>query len=608
MSSHTSMNRIYRLVFNAATGMYVAVAETAKGRGKAGRSASAAMLAALTAIGGLSGVGGAYAQGLPTGGVAVTNNVSFSQTSNTLTMNQSGNAAIVNWNGFSIAAGNSVNINQQSTSAVMLNRVVGNSISEINGAINAIGKVMLVNQNGILMGTGAQVNTGGFLASTLNIKDSDFLAGKYIFDIANNEGGTAGSIINNGRINTPSGYAVLIAPQVTNNGFIAARQGTVAMGAGNKVSLDMVGDGLISLKVDQAALNAAVVNTGTIQANGGTVLLKASSANALFDTVINSSGIIRADSIANVNGRIVLDGGAKGITEVTGEITARGINAGETGGSISVLGDKVGLLGNGVSGAKLDASGDAGGGTVLVGGNWQGNGAERNASRTIVASNASIDVSATGNGNGGTAVVWADGRTDMSGTIKATGGINGGNGGNVETSGKAALDLQGRVDVTANNGLGGQWLLDPADIIIAGANGNLASAGPTFQDGGGGTAYVAAGALNAALGGGGATVNVQTSNTGGGGTGAITVNNAITASGSGTLNLIANGEITVNAPIIGGGLNVGLYAGSNGTPATIAGAGNQAGAITTTGAGTINTSGGSVIMVAGASSNATLVH
>ena len=606
MSSHASMNRIYRLVFNAATGMYVAVAETAKGRGKAGRSASAAMLAALTAIGGVGGLSTAGAQNvLPTGGVVASGSASISQTSSAMTVNQTTSSAILNWQSFSIGAANSVRFNQPSASSIALNRVIGNSASEILGSLSANGKVMLVNQNGILMGAGAQVDTGGFLASTLNIKDSDFLAGRYIFDIANNTGGTAGNIINNGRINTPSGYAVLIAPQVTNNGFIAARAGTVAIGAGNKVSLDMVGDGLISLKVDQAALNAAIVNTGTLQANGGTVLLKASSANALFDTVINSTGIIRADSIANVNGRIILDGGSTGITEVTGEITARGLNAGETGGSISVLGDKVGLLGSG----KLDASGDAGGGTVLLGGNWQGSGIERTASRIIVASNASIDVSATNNGNGGTAVVWSDGRTDMGGSVKATGGANGGNGGNVETSGKVALDLKGRVDIAAPNGTGGQWLLDPNDINITTATTNASVFGPTYQDdASANNATVDAAALGIALTG-GATVNVQTSNAGtSGGTGAITVTNAITATGAGTLNLIANGGITVNASIsnaAGNALNVGLYAGSNSTVATIATAGSQAGAITTSGSGNISTGGGKVTMVSGSASSLT---
>ena len=596
--THASINRIYRLVFNAATGMYVAVAETARGRGKAGRS-SAALLAAVAALGSSA----AFAQGvLPTGGVVASGAATISQTASAMTVNQSSNAAILNWQSFSIGAANSVRFNQPSVSSVALNRVIGNSASEILGSLSANGKVLLVNQNGILMGSGAQVDTGGFMASTLNIKDSDFLAGKYIFDIANNTGGTAGNIINNGRINTPSGYTVLMAPSVTNNGYIAARAGTVAIAAGNKVSLDMVGDGLISFNVNQAALNAAVVNTGTIEANGGQVLIKASSANALFDTVINSTGIIRADSIANVNGRIILDGGATGVTQVTGEISAKGANTGETGGQIAVLGDKVGLF----AGAKLDASGQAGGGTVLVGGNWQGGGSERTASRTIMASGATIDVSATGNGNGGTAVVWADGRTDMDGSIKATGAGNG-SGGNVETSGKRQLALQGSVNVNGGNtGKGGQWLLDPDNIEISNATGTISQTGTTpnlaFQGPGGGVvadAIVNAISLGNAITG-GAVVNVQT-NASVAGNGNITVSSAVTAAGAGTLNLIANRSIFVNAAISSNSaaaMNVGLYAGAGSTgAASIANAGGSAGVIELV-AG-ITTQGGKFVAVNG---------
>ena len=112
--THASINRIYRLVFNAATGMYVAVAETTRGRGKAGRSASA-MLCAVAAL----GASGAFAQSvLPTGGVVVTNNATISQTSNTLTVNQTGQAAILNWQSFSVSAGNAVRFNQDRKSVV----------------------------------------------------------------------------------------------------------------------------------------------------------------------------------------------------------------------------------------------------------------------------------------------------------------------------------------------------------------------------------------------------------------------------------------------------------------------------------------------------------
>src|SRR5438874_2224167 len=147
-----------------------------------------------------------------------------------------------------------------------------------------------------------------------------------------------------------------------------ANAGTVALAAGDRVSLDMIGDGLIRVNVDQAALNASAVNAGTIQADGGRVILTAHSANALLDTVVNNSGIIRAHSLVERNGEIILDGGTAGVVSNTGTLTVVGTDAGSTGGTVKVLGQYVGLF----DGSKIDASGDAGGGAVLVGGNYQG--------------------------------------------------------------------------------------------------------------------------------------------------------------------------------------------------------------------------------------------
>src|SRR5436853_165126 len=111
------------------------------------------------------------------------------------------------------------------------------------------------------------VGVVNLLATTLSTKAQDFLSGNYNFYNA----GNAGSVVNQGVI-TVTGYAALAGPQVKNEGLIVARAGTVALAAGDRVSLDMVGDGLISISVDQAALNAAAINTGTITADGGTVL------------------------------------------------------------------------------------------------------------------------------------------------------------------------------------------------------------------------------------------------------------------------------------------------------------------------------------------------
>src|SRR5207248_2738962 len=167
--------------------------------------------------------------------------------------------------------------------------------------------------------------------------DKDFLAGRYNFYNA----GGAGSVINQGNIVTANGYAALAGPQVRNDGIIVARAGTVALAAGDRVSLDMVGDGLIKVSVDQSALNASAINSGRIEADGGNVFLTARSANALLDTVVNNSGVIRANSLIERNGEVILDGGSAGVVSNTGTVTAAGTESGTRGGTIKVVGGKV---------------------------------------------------------------------------------------------------------------------------------------------------------------------------------------------------------------------------------------------------------------------------
>src|SRR5687768_14169524 len=304
-------------------------------------------------------------------------------------------------------------------------RDVSGSLTQIFGKLTSNGQIFISNQNGVLFGASARVDVGALFATSLSIKDQDFMAGRYNFY---NEG-SAGSVVNEGNIVTANGYTALVGPQVRNDGIIIARAGSVALAAGDRVSLDMIGDGLISVSVDQSAYNASVVNTGTITADGGTVLLTARSANALLDTVINNSGTIRANSLVERNGEIILDGGNTGVVAVSGTLQAAGVDAGTTGGTIKVLGDKVGLFGS----ALIDASGDVGGGTVLVGGNWQGQGDEWNASAAFMGSGVSILADARTAGHGGTIVLWSEGSTKAFGFISARGGQQSGNGGSVET-------------------------------------------------------------------------------------------------------------------------------------------------------------------------------
>jgi large exoprotein involved in heme utilization and adhesion len=287
----------------------------------------------------------------------------------------------------------------------------------------------------------------------------------------------------------------------------------------------MVGDGLIKVAVSEAALNASVLNRGTIEADGGNVLLTARSANALLDTVINTDGIIRANTISNRNGTIILDGGDRGIVSVAGAIEAKGNDAGTTGGTIKALGQYVGV-GLGGAAATVTASGDAGGGNIFIGGNFHGAGPEQNASQTIIGKSAIINADAVTSGNGGQVAVWSDNATQFYGNISARGGAQSGDGGFVEVSGKHYLNYAGLTDLRAPHGRAGTLLLDPNDILITANNDPTTTdpsinvhagrcsgpfVGPNFVDAAtaAGTANLAQGTLNGQLGFSNVTVNAD---------------------------------------------------------------------------------------------------
>ncbi|WP_211609961.1 autotransporter-associated beta strand repeat-containing protein [Paraburkholderia haematera] len=419
-----------------------------------------------------------FAQTLPSGATVVSGNVTVTQPNGQqMTVNQGSNSAIINWRNFSIGSGNSVTFIQPSASSVALNRVVGGSPSSIFGSLTANGKVFLVNPAGVLFAPGASVNTGSFVASTLGISDSDFLAGRYTFQ----NGGSAGGIVNQGSVTARDGTVVFIAPQIVNAGSVNATAGVV-LAAGDRVSMTLDAESPLSVSVDASALKAGIVNSGAIF-SGGPVLLSAQARDSALDTVINSSGVIRAASIASNGEDIQLNGGAHGIVSIGGTLDASGAGASGHGGSITVTGDQLTLAGS----AKLDASGAVGGGTILVGGAAHGAGPLQNASTTTVAQGAVLDASATNTGNGGQVVVWSNDSTRFSGQIVSRGGTNGGDGGNAEISSKGVFVVDGAVDLSAPHGRRGTLLLDPFDLCIVatdpGTCGTLASGTGTYVAG-----------------------------------------------------------------------------------------------------------------------------
>jgi len=315
------MNRTYALVWNPSLAAWTVTDERARRRAKgAGAVLAAALLLPLTAI----------AADLPTGGNVVAGDGSISQpAARQMVIDQASNKLAIEWQSFDIAAGNKVTFNQPGRDAIALNRVLGADGSKIMGQLDANGRVFLINPNGVLFGAGAQVNVGGLVASTLDISNSDFVAGNYKFK----GDGSNASVINNGQITAADGGSIaLLGGTVSNNGVIVANQGTVALAAGNAVTLDFAGDGLLNVQVDEAVVDALVENHQLIKADGGQVLLTANAGDALLKTVVNNTGVIEAHTLGEKDGKIVLLGSFDGGTvQVAGTLDASAPNGGDGG-------------------------------------------------------------------------------------------------------------------------------------------------------------------------------------------------------------------------------------------------------------------------------------
>ena len=312
----------------------------------------------------LGGTPSLYA--MPQGGQVAAGEAEIARRGAEMAIRQMTQNAVINWNSFSIAANEHVNSLQPNVQAALLNRVVGGSPSAIFGALSANGRVFVVNPAGVLFAPGSQVNVGSLVASTLQISDADFMAGRYAFlgDKA------SGKVINQGKlIAENAGTVALLAPQVENDGVIVAKKGTAKLAAGTAVSLDFAGDGKLSVLPGQEAIDAAVTNKGLVEADGGLVFLTAQTGEALVGSAVNQEGIVRA----------------------------RSLHEGEAG-KVQVTAENVHLGGASV----IDVTG-ASGGTAEVGGGWQGSGSLAHAKNVTMGEGARIDASATQEGGvGGT--------------------------------------------------------------------------------------------------------------------------------------------------------------------------------------------------------------
>ncbi|MDL2207168.1 filamentous hemagglutinin N-terminal domain-containing protein [Desulfovibrio sp. OttesenSCG-928-M16] len=429
----------------------------------------------------------------PSGGQVVQGQADINQSGAKTTINQSSNRAIVNWQNFDIAKNESVLHNMPSASSAALHRVIGGGgASQLAGELKSNGNIFLVNPAGVVIHKGARIDTGGFMATTHDIANEDFMQGNYLF---NKPGHPGASIINQGNITVrDQGFAALVAPTVRNEGVIAARLGKVTLASGDAFKLDFYGDDLINFTVPESTVDGlhttdgtplGVENTGSIKAEGGVVLLSATQLDGVVASVVNNGGTVSAASAELKGGRIVFSGAGENVDVVnTGTVTASSDKG--DGGTVRMVADaKVKVSGaveakGAKKGGQVDASGKketliAGAtistegeslGLIRLGGEFQGGktGADEKLKENFVgrfgaqeklASTAALTVDSASSisaGNDGTLIAWSEGLTNLQGDLA---------GKYVESSGKI-LEFGAIPRVN-----GGIWLVDPDDIVIS---------------------------------------------------------------------------------------------------------------------------------------------
>ncbi|MGH7060979.1 MAG: filamentous hemagglutinin N-terminal domain-containing protein, partial [Stellaceae bacterium] len=260
----------------------------------------------------------------------------FGQGTGNVTIYQSTDRAVIDWRGFKIAGDETLRLVQPNVSSVTLIRVAGGvAAAQIDGAIGATGGVFIVDRKGVFLGRSARIRAGGFLATTHDTADRDFMKGRNNFALS---GEPSASIVNLGNISaSPGGYVALVGAGVRNGGTIAAEHGSIAAAAATRFELDVGGRNLVELSSDERIANDVVdpdrpplsikvsgrittlgasngTGGGTIRISGEDVAL----AGARLDASAQSAGdggqiVIRGTGGSRIDGSLILaDGAATG--------------------------------------------------------------------------------------------------------------------------------------------------------------------------------------------------------------------------------------------------------------------------------------------------------
>ncbi len=441
---------------------------------------------------------------------------------------ESGEKTVLEWDQFSIEEGGKVHFQQQDRHSAVLNRVVGQLRSDILGELTSNGKVFLINPNGILFGPNASVETTGFLASTLDILDADFLENTFLF-----QGESRFTLTNQGTIRCPGGEVFFVAEKIVNKGTIEAHK--VGLAAGKAVLIRPSGKEQIFIHLPTEAALAQIQQ-----------------GENLYAAAISHTGTMDATLFEERGGEIYLVAD-RGTTEVQGNLRAQG-------GKISLLGEEVAVL----KGTMIDASGKMGGGAIFVGGDFQGKNPDVPNAKTVrVEEDTWVKADAISQGNGGRIIFWADETTSHLGQMSVRGGGLGGDGGFIEVSGKQYLMYGGLADSRAPKGNHGTLLLDPSNVTIStSADSNVTNPGAVAASAG---TYTPTGVspcnirisnasapfgLEQNLAVGNVVISTTSADTEAGN---ITVSSAISWSSSSSLTLSASGTITISAAVSAAG-------------------------------------------------------
>lgn len=436
--------------------------------------------------------------------------------------------AIIHWKDFSINTGEVVQFIQPNKGSAVLNRVKGGNPSQIFGTLKGNGSVYLINKHGVIIGEKGHVETGSFLASTLDVLDHDFLTERDMKFNGNSEGG----ITHLGTIDAWDGSVTLLGFTVVNQGAIKAQNTNI--GAGVSIILKPEGEGIFINAASGDTADVGIEHQGTIHS----LKTHLRADGNLYALAIKDDGIIDASGFTTENGRVFLTS-EKGKVEVAGKVTAPG-------GSVAVVGKEVGLIDQG----HISVSSQTQGGTISLGD-------PKITAALFVGPESFMEANALQEGNGGKIITWGQGVNRFYGTASAKGGMLAGNGGLVEVSTRGSYDFYGKGDVTAPKGETGIYFLDPTDITLSAAadTGGVVPGTPNYTIPALATVNIdvsATGPLVTLLNGGN-NVTIST-NTAGPSGGTLTVVDAFNWAGAATLTLISNSNMAINNQINTGGV------------------------------------------------------